>query len=175
MAAKPSYFWIALALALYLIFSLTFLQLPGLQYDEVNFVNAALGNENGLFVAWSAKIFGRKLPLMIMEYIGALKSGLYVPIFKIFGTSAITARLPVVGIGLITLLFSYVLFRRMFDRRIAIVGLLLFATDPTFIFANKLDWGPVSLMLVLELSSLCFMWDSSSVSGCTTKLSLFGS
>ena len=158
MAAKPSYFWIALALALYLIFSLTFLQRPGLQYDEVNFVNAALGNENGLFVAWSAKIFGRKLPLMIMEYIGALKSGLYVPIFKIFGTSAITARLPVVGIGLITLLFSYVLFRRMFDRGIAIVGLLLFATDPTFIFANKLDWGPVSLMLVLELSSLYFMW-----------------
>ena len=44
-AAKTSYFWIALALALYLFFSLTYLELPGLQYDETNFVNAALGNE----------------------------------------------------------------------------------------------------------------------------------
>ena len=65
---------------------------------------------------------------MIMEYIGALKSALYAPILKIFGGSAITARLPVVCIGLITLLIAYGLFRRMFDRTIAVVGLFLFAS-----------------------------------------------
>lgn len=157
-AAKTTYFWIALALALYLFFSLTCLELPGLQYDEVNFVNAALGKVNDAFIAWNGHLFGRDIPLMIMTYIGAVKSTLYAPIFRFFGTSPAAARLPVVFIGLITLLVSYALFRRMFDRRIALAGLLLFATDPTFIFGNKLDWGPVSLMLVLEVSSLYFVW-----------------
>jgi 4-amino-4-deoxy-L-arabinose transferase-like glycosyltransferase len=155
---KSSYGWIALALALYLFFSLTFLELPGLYYDETNFITAAFGHTSGLFIAWSARIFGHKVPLMIMNYIGALKSGIYAPVFALFGTSAATVRIPVVLIGLITLLSAYAVFRRMFDRTIAIVALLLFATDCTFIFANRLDWGPVSVMLALEASSLYFLW-----------------
>jgi 4-amino-4-deoxy-L-arabinose transferase-like glycosyltransferase len=63
-----------------------------------------------------------------------------------------------VFIGLITLLTAYALFQRMFSRKVALVSLMLFATDPTFIFANKLDWGPISLMLALEISSLYFLW-----------------
>jgi 4-amino-4-deoxy-L-arabinose transferase-like glycosyltransferase len=156
--AKSTIFWIILALILYLFLSLTYLNLPGLQYDEVNFVNAALHREDAPFVAWEAKIFGKKVPLMIMRYIGALKSGLYAPVFHIFGTSAAAVRLPVICIGAITLLISYGLFGRMFGRKVGVVALLLFATDPTFIFSNKLDWGPVSLMLLLELSSLYYLW-----------------
>jgi 4-amino-4-deoxy-L-arabinose transferase-like glycosyltransferase len=157
IAAKSTYLWIAFVLALYLFFSLTYLQRPGLQFDEVNFVDVTMGNANSQFFL-TIEPFGKKLPVMTMRYIGALKSALYVPVFRIFGASAATTRLPVVFIGLITLLVSYALFRRMFDRRIALLGLFLFATDPTFIFANKLDWGPVSLMLVLEVSSLYFVW-----------------
>ncbi|MBN1569105.1 MAG: glycosyltransferase family 39 protein [Acidobacteria bacterium] len=149
---------IALAVAVYLFFSLTFLQLPGLYFDETIFVNAAMGFERAPFIAWSADIFGKKVPMMIMEYIGALKSALYAPIFKFFGGSAVTARLPVICFGLITLLTAWALFRRVFDLRISTIALILFASDPTFIFANKLDWGPVSLMLLLEMSSLYFMW-----------------
>ena len=156
---KSTSLGITLALTLYLLLSLTFLKLPGLQYDEVNFVNASMGRANAQFVIWAPRLFGRRLPLMIMDYIGAVKSVLYAPIFKVFGTSATTVRLPVVCIGLVTLLTSYALLRRMFDDlRIAVIGLLLFATDPTFVFGNKLDWGPVSLMLLLEVSSLYFMW-----------------
>jgi 4-amino-4-deoxy-L-arabinose transferase-like glycosyltransferase len=155
---KTDYLWIAVAVIIYLFFSLTFLQLPGLQYDEVNFANAALGTENAGFIEWAPRIFGRRLPLMIMSYIGALKSGLFAPVFALFGTSAATVRLPVVCIGLVTLLTGCALFRRIFDRRVAVAATLLFAADPTFIFANKLDWGPISLMLCLETSSLYFMW-----------------
>ena len=156
--SKSSWLWVPLALILYLFFSLTYLALPGLQYDEVNFVNAALGRENTQFIAWEASLFGHKFPFMIMNYIGALKSGLYAPIFGLFGTSATTVRLPVVCIGLITLWVSFTLLRRMFGAKVAIAGLFLFATDPTFIFANRLDWGPVSLMLLLQMSSLYCMW-----------------
>jgi 4-amino-4-deoxy-L-arabinose transferase-like glycosyltransferase len=150
--------WIFLALGLYLFFSLTYLTLPGPQYDETNFVNAAMGKEHAAFCLWEPEIFGRRLPLMIMSYIGAVKPALYAPIFKLFGGNATTVRLPVVVVGFFTLLISYALFRRMFDRRTAVISLLLFATDPTFIFGNKLDWGPVSLMLFLEMASLYFVW-----------------
>ena len=81
-ARIPSY-CVTLAIIFYLLFSLSFLELPGLQYDEVNFVNAALGRDNASFIAWSIEIGGKKVPLMIMDYIGALKSALYAPIFKI--------------------------------------------------------------------------------------------
>jgi 4-amino-4-deoxy-L-arabinose transferase-like glycosyltransferase len=155
---KQPYFWIALALVLYLFFSLTYLTLPGLHYDETNFANAAMGKENAPFRIWEIEVLGKKLPLMIMSYIGSVKSALYAPIFRIFGTGATAVRLPVVILGLFTLLISFAVFRRMFDRRIALAALLLFATDPTFIFANRLDWGPVSLMLLLEMASLYFMW-----------------
>jgi 4-amino-4-deoxy-L-arabinose transferase-like glycosyltransferase len=155
---KPYYWGIALAIALYLFFSLMFLNLPGLQYDETNFVNAAMGNQDAPFITWSVRIFGKSVPLMIMNYIGAVKSAIYAPVFKIFGTSATSVRLPVVCIGLITLLLGAALLRRMFDRTIAIAALFLFAADPAFIFSNKLDWGPVSLMLALEMASLYFMW-----------------
>jgi hypothetical protein len=155
---KTDYLWIAGAVIIYLFFSLTFLQLPGLQYDEVNFTSAALGQESAGFIEWAPKVFGRRLPLMIMSYIGALKSGLFAPIFALFGTSAVTVRFPVVCVGLVAVLTGCALFRRIFDRRVALAATLLFAADPTFIFANKLDWGPVSLMLCLEISALYFLW-----------------
>jgi hypothetical protein len=151
---KLCHAWILSALALYFFFSLVYIELPGLHYDEVNFANAALGDVDGSFIAWKVRLFGNDIPLMIMDYIGALKSALYAPIFRIFGTGPRTVRLPAVGIGAITLLFAYALLKRMFDARVALAGLFLFATDPSFIFANRLDWGPVSLMLALELSSL---------------------
>jgi 4-amino-4-deoxy-L-arabinose transferase-like glycosyltransferase len=146
-AVKPRHFWIGSAVALHLFFSLVYLDLPGLQYDELLFVNAAMGNVDGTFVAWQVQILGKKLPIMLMEYIGALKALLYAPIFKLFGMSPATVCLPVILIGLITLLVTYAFVQRIFGRWVAVITLLLLATDPTFIFSNKLDWGPVSLMI----------------------------
>ncbi|HYK92110.1 MAG TPA: glycosyltransferase family 39 protein [Acidobacteriota bacterium] len=153
-AWKPWYLWIGCALTLYLFFSLIYLHLPGLEYDELLFVNAALGNVDGTFVDWHPKVLGKRIPLMLMTYIGAPKAFLYAPIFKLFGTSPTTARLPVVLVGLITLLVTYAFVQRLLGRYAAISTLLLLASDPTFIFSNKLDWGPVALMLLLQVSSL---------------------
>ncbi len=157
-ALRLSHFWVGAALAIYLLFSLVYLDLPGLEYDETLFVNAALGNVDGTFVDWRPNVLGKGIPLMIISYIGALKAFLYTPVFALFGTSPATVRLPVIFAGLITLLVSYALVRRLLGRNAAVLTLLLLAADPTFIFANKLDWGPVSLMLLLQASSLYFIW-----------------
>jgi 4-amino-4-deoxy-L-arabinose transferase-like glycosyltransferase len=145
---------VCIASAVYLFFSLYMLDLPGIQYDEALFTNAALGNVDNSYIAWDVPIFGIKYPMMLMGYIGALKSYLYAPVFALFGMNPFTFRLPVVLFGLMTLLLTFLVVRRMFGPATAVISALLLAADPNFIYANKLDWGPVSLMLLLQMASL---------------------
>ncbi len=148
------------AFGLYFFFSLVYLDLPGLYFDEVLFVNGAFGNLDGSFVSWWIPLFGRKIPLMLMEYIGALKAWIYAPLYAWLGTTAAVTRIPVILVGSATLALVYSLVRKVFSPGAATWCLLLIATDPTFIFANKLDWGPASLMLFLQSASLylVFRW-----------------
>ena len=126
---------------------------PGLQYDEVLFVNAATGEPtNGLFVA--KRIFG--LPVMLMGYIGALKAYLYYPVFQVFGVSPETVRWPVILASLATLALTYLVARFTFDRLVSALLVLVMSVDPTFMYLTKLDYGPVALMMVLKVSALFF-------------------
>src|SRR5512135_2800441 len=47
------------------------------------------------------------VPLMVMTYVGSLKTLLYWPIFRIFGVSPWTVRLPMVLLGAITVFFFF--------------------------------------------------------------------
>jgi hypothetical protein len=142
----------------YLLFSLAHLSLPGLQYDEVLFTNAALGDVDGSFIEWKVRIFDKNIPLMLMKYIGASKALIYAPIFRFIGMNAVTVRFPAVLLGLVSLILTYALLRRMLGTRTALVTLILLAADPSFIFSVKLDWGPVALMMVLKAASLYLLW-----------------
>ena len=142
------------AVGIYLCCSLVHLELPGLHYDEVLFANAAMGNVDGSFVAWEIHIGRSKLPVMLMPYIGALKAYLYAPIFAIFKPGVIAVRLPTVILGLLTLILTFVVVKPWLGEKVALVTLFLLASDPTFIFTNKLDWGPAALMMVLRMASL---------------------
>ena len=126
---------------------------PGLQYDEVLFVNAATGEPtNGLFVA--KRLLG--LPVMLMGYIGALKAYLYYPVFQVFGVSPETVRWPVILVSLATLAFTYLVARFTFDRLVSALVVLVMSVDPTFMYLTKLDYGPVALMMILKVAALFF-------------------
>ncbi len=126
---------------------------PGLQYDEVLFVNAATGEAtNGLFVA--KRILG--IPVMLMGYVGALKAYLYYPVFRLFGVSAATVRWPVIVVSGLTLCVAYAVARFSFGRVVSALLVLVIAVDPAFIYLTTLDYGPVALMLILKLSALLF-------------------
>jgi 4-amino-4-deoxy-L-arabinose transferase-like glycosyltransferase len=141
----------------YLLIACSFIRLPGLQYDEVLFTNAALGNVDNSFIAYEVEVGDYRIPLMLMPYIGALKSLLYAPLLKFLPPSPVTVRLPVVLLGLLSLLLTYRLVGLLFDRSIAIWALVLLASDPSYIFQIRVDWGPVALMMLLKISSLlCF-------------------
>jgi hypothetical protein len=140
--------------------------IPGLYYDEVLFVNAATGGTSPSFV--SRRIFG--VPVMLMSYIGALKAYFYFPIFKLFGVSAVTIRLPVILISLISLWMVFIISRLYFNTLTSAIVVSLVAFDPIFIFMTKLDFGPIVFMMVLKLlvlfffiktvttRSTCFLW-----------------
>lgn len=129
---------------------------PGFYYDELLFVNAALGGKINMFI--HAR-FG-DLPLMLMPYIGALKAWLYYPIFEIFGVSAYSIRFPVIVIGCFTLWINYRFMNLAFSKAAAIIFIILAAVDPSTLFHTRLDWGPTALMMLFRglLLLTVFAW-----------------
>jgi hypothetical protein len=143
---------IMLSLSYFTILSTRHISLPGLYYDEVLFVNAATGGRSSSFVAM--RIFG--IPVMLMSYIGALKAYIYFPIFKIFGISPLTIRLPAIFISLISLLMVFTIARICFNNLASAILVSFVAVDPIFIFMTKLDFGPIVLAMLLKLLVLFF-------------------
>lgn len=122
------------------------LTVPGLYYDELLFVDAALGHPNGQFRDFSLG----PVPIMLMTYIGALKAWLYFPIFQLFSVSAYSVRLPVLLIGALTLWIHARMLERAFSRQTALVFLPLAAVEPSTLLHTRLDWGPTALMMLLR-------------------------
>ena len=138
----------------FLLCACLFLHLPGLHYDEVAFANAALGNIDNSFITYELKIGSVKVPLMIMPYIGALKALIYAPIFKLWDPSPITVRVPVIILGLLTLIIIYKWVVPLLGHRTAWIATLLVATDPSYIYNCRVDFGPVALMMLFKMGSL---------------------
>ena len=122
---------------------------PGLQYDETLFVNAATLQLPGVGVAHSVA----GIPVMIFPYIGALKSWLYEPIFKVFGTSPTTVRMPAVLAVSVGLGFLYLAVRDLVNRPVAILVFVVLCFDNSVFWLTRDDVGPSALELLLK----CFV------------------
>jgi hypothetical protein len=95
------------------------------------------------------KIGSGEYPLMLMSYLGTLKTYLYKPWFRHWRPGVWSLRLPVVLIGAITVLLFYNLLRRSHGLGAAIAGAALLTTDATYIMTTVFDWGPVALQHLL--------------------------
>lgn len=153
---KRNIIFIALCLLCYIVISCYRLDLPGFQYDEVLFGNAArLGKADSSFIY--LRLFG--IPLLLMEYIGALKSYLYIPIFYMFGFNYMSVRLPMVILSVISLLVLYRSVSRSFSSKVAMGVVLLLSVDPAFITHTRTDVGPNAIAFFLGVLSLGFAFD----------------
>ncbi len=117
---------------------------PGLQYDEVLFTAASYPNPTRGGAGY-VEVFGRPVCTMVLPYLGALKGWLFRLIFVLAPPSAAAVRVPAVLLGAFTLLLLFWFARRVFDERTALIAAALAASDPTFLFTTRLDWGPVVL------------------------------
>ena len=143
-AARHPYLW--LALALFLAGGAALLPVLGVQNDEAVSVGAfhpppsALGAVNTPI---------GKLPLMQVSYAGTLKSWLYRGVFAVVAPSKLSIRAPALLLGALTLWLFYLWTRRAASTTVAGIGVLLLATDPSFLITTCFDWGPVALQHLL--------------------------
>src|SRR5262245_8789883 len=155
----PRRFTAALRFTIIAAFVLTasyWIERPGLSYDEVLFVNASLGGIDGEFI--HARVW--HVPVLLMTYIGALKSWLHAPVFALFGVSPASIRMPSVIISAGTIYLLSRLGELLFGRKAGLLLPAVLVTDPAFTIASRFDWGPAVLMSFFKAAALLvlFRW-----------------
>src|SRR5690242_5107532 len=130
------------ACSLFLLLAVLLIPYAGIQADEALFSAPLFPHINKEL---RLPLLPRGIPLMVMSYVGSLKTLLYWPVFRIFGANLWTLRLPAALLGAVTVLFFYKLASLSGGTWTAAIGALLLATDPVFLLTNTLDWGPVAL------------------------------
>ena len=155
-AFKLAWWPLAVFPLLFFCLGLCLLPYPGLQNDEVLFANALF------HVPASDKfhidLLQYRIPLMLMTYLGALKTWLYAPILALTPPSYWAVRLPVLVLGALTTWLFIRLLDEVHGRRAAWMGGLLLATDTSFLLTTCFDWGPVVLQHLLPVSGMLLLW-----------------
>ena len=135
---------------LFFLLGCVILPYPGIQNDEVIFAPADYRVPgSSVFL-----VFHQRIPLMLISYLGALKTWLYAGLLRIFPPSCWTVRLPVLLLAALTIWLFFALLQGLQNRRAAWIGSLLLATDSMFLVTACFDWGPVVLQHLLLVGGL---------------------
>ncbi len=123
-----------------------FVPLLGVEADEAIFAGPLLQPK-----AWhyAIRIGHSHVALMIMSYIGTLKTLLYVPVFRIFRPGLWSLREPMLIAGAASIWLFYLLLRRLAGHGAGLAGAALLATDSLYLLTTCFDWGPVALQHLL--------------------------
>jgi Dolichyl-phosphate-mannose-protein mannosyltransferase len=138
----------------FVVAGLAFLPLLGIENDEALFAIVFFKPSGG---GYTYRIGHKELPLMILSYLGTLKSWVYQPIFRFFGMGAASARVPAILAGGASVWLLYRLLIRISGRRAALIGCGLLATDAIFLLTSTFDWGPVALAHLLVLGGMLLL------------------
>ena len=139
-----------------------YLSLPGLYYDEaadaVPAMQLLLGQPVELVRQTGVELFGRTLPLMAFDYVGAVHTYAVLPFFAIFGVGTVPLRLMTVTGGALTIVQTFFWTRWLFGSRwIAFATALLLATHPSFVFYVRQGVHVSSLMALWAMAALCLL------------------
>lgn len=138
----PFFIFISLTALAAIILGCWKINQPGLYYDEMLFGNAAVGGKTNDFI--NLRLLN--VPILLMDYIGAVKAWIYYPIFSIFPVNYLTVRLPAILLGVAGGLALVGALRKGFGRSAAMAGAVMILLDPTLITHSRVDWGPNALM-----------------------------
>jgi hypothetical protein len=150
--------WICVFLAClgFVLAGWVFIPYTGIEADEALIGNSIFGPVPGDF---QIRIFHRGIPIMLMDYVGALKSWIYWPIFGIFHPSPESLRWPVLIIGAVTIWLFYLLLNRIAGPRAALGGCFLLATDTMFLATTEFDWGPVAIQHLMLVTACLLLFE----------------
>ncbi|MEN6532583.1 MAG: glycosyltransferase family 39 protein [Bryobacteraceae bacterium] len=135
----------------FLLAGLALLPYPGIQNDEALF---SLGIYDPGIALTFRSFFKHRVPMMLMSYLGALKTWIYTPIFALWKPSLWSVRLPVLLLGAVTIWLFFILLRKISGIRAALAGTALLATDASYLLTSVFDWGPVVLQHLLAVGGV---------------------
>ncbi|MDP8989341.1 MAG: glycosyltransferase family 39 protein [Acidobacteriota bacterium] len=137
--------------SLLLALQLSFLAGPGIEEDEALFVTPFLRGPSSLYEwRWGAL----HIPVMSMDYLGALKSWLYWPVFRVWHPGVWSMRAPACVLSVVTLLLFVDVARRVAGRRVGLAAAAILATDAVFVLINVFDMT----VCLLLLATVAFLW-----------------
>jgi 4-amino-4-deoxy-L-arabinose transferase-like glycosyltransferase len=158
----------------FVLAGLAFLPLLGIESDEAFFANIFYKPRGG---GYTYRIGHAELPLMVLSYLGALKSWIYDLIFLVFGIGRASIRVPVILAGAASVWLLYQLLVKISGRRAAVIGSALLATDAVFLLTSTFDWGPVALEHLLLLGGVLLLlrfWERRQEEALAAGFFLFG-
>lgn len=141
-------------ISVYFLLSVIKIQYPGVNNDQLMFVNTATFNPDNFFL-WKS---WHGIPMMVFPYIGALKSYLYMPIFHFFGVNILSIRLPQIILICITWWILYKALSIAFNKKVALVTILFLSLDPSIIAYSKIDQGPTVLEFFFKILAVCLFF-----------------
>jgi hypothetical protein len=134
--------------------ALPFMRRLGIEADEAMVANGIFDHGQ----PWYSWRFGQfEIPVMLISYLGALKSWLLNPYFALWRPSPVSLRFPAVLTGVVALWLFFAFLDRVAGRRGAWIGTLLLATDSAFLLIETTDFGFVALQFVLKLSAILLL------------------
>ncbi|HEV8144798.1 MAG TPA: hypothetical protein VGP79_00380 [Bryobacteraceae bacterium] len=163
MKAWKSCAALAAIVILFIGSAMLFIPRLGIYTDE-----ALIGN--GIYARgapWYSWTFGdSELPIMLISYVGALKTWIYAGIFSIWPPGPISLRLPMALLAAASLILFFRLLQRAVgattgrlaaQRNAAWFGTLLLATDTSFLLIGATDFGFVVLQLFFKLAAILLL------------------
>jgi len=142
------------ACSFFFVAGLAFLPLLGVEDDEALFGVVFYEPHGGGYQYHLGRLH---IPLMILPYLGTLKSWLYRPISATFGTTIEAIRIPALLAGAASLWVFYWFLIKIAGYRAAAIGVGLLAVDSMYLLTTCFDWGPVALQHLLLWSGLLLL------------------
>src|ERR1044071_3992917 len=116
--------WIGLLFPLvFFLLGITFLPYTGLEDDEVLFTMPIFHQPGS--ATYSMTVAHHRIPLMLLSYLGTLKTAIYLPILSFFTPSVWTIRVPALLLACLTLWLIFRLLQKIHSFRAACIGALL--------------------------------------------------
>jgi hypothetical protein len=101
-------------------------------------------------IAIKKDIYGRPVPLMILYYVGPLKTYFLTIPFAFFGSSILVLRSTTILLAALNLLLVFVFVKKNFTAKIALITILFLIFDTSYILSSVVDWGPIATQQLLK-------------------------